>query len=245
MRSQLLLTLPALAVADAWDQKPMGSFSNIADAFKNLYKQAQAFIPTQNPIGNPVQAAAAAIVNLAVTPLTINNYKSVLLSSEPPKATGEPDEWLIYVSGGNKTCYGRCENATHAWNASTALLAAQAKGPKLASIDCETDGVLCAAWSVTPPLLAQFLIPRDAAADTTVRYLPLNTTTVSAKSIVDMQTHDAWQRVAPYSGLFHPFNGILATTGANIPYGYAVWAFAQMPSWLPMILISFISRSFM
>lgn len=240
MRSALFIALPALVAAE---QKPLGDFG---DKLQGWWKQAQAYIPTSVPnVPNPAHAAAAGVASLTVTPLTINNYKEVLASKEPPKVTGEPDEWLIYVSGGNKTCFGRCDNATIAWNASTALLAAQSNGPNLASLDCETDGQLCAAWSTTPPLLAHFLIPRIAGADVTARYLPLNTTTVTAKSIADFSSLKQWERIEPYTGLFHPFNGPLAKFGLNIPLGWVIWGFAQMPSWMPMILISFISRSFM
>jgi hypothetical protein len=240
MRSSFLLALPALVAAE---QKPLGDFG---DKLQGWWKQAQSYIPTQVPsVPNPVHAAAAKIANLAVTPLTINNFKEVLESKLPPKATGEPDEWLVYIDGGNKTCYGRCENTTLAWNAATVLVSAQSGAPKLASIDCETDGVLCAAWSVTPPSLYHFLIPREADADATVRYLPLNTTDVTAKSIADFTTKKQWEAIKPYTGLFHPFNSPLAKFGINIPLGWVIWGFAQMPSWLPMILISFISRSFM
>jgi hypothetical protein len=49
----------------------------------------------------------------------------------------------------------------------------------------------------------------------------------------------------PYEGLFHPFNGELQKFGLAIPYAYVTWAFSKMPSWMPMIVVSFLSRSFM
>lgn len=46
-----------------------------------------------------------------------------------------------------------------------------------------------------------------------------------------------------YEGFFHPFDGPLAQYGLTIPFGYLVWGFSQIPSWMFMIGISFFSRT--
>jgi hypothetical protein len=93
------------------------------------------------------------------------------------------------------------------------------------------------------------LLPKPLADQTkpatTVRWIPLNRTTVTASDIYELSTKQKYLETAPYEGYFHPFDGLLATTGANVPIAWAMWGMAKMPSWLPMILISFLSRQFM
>lgn len=110
MRPSLLLALPALALA-LEPQQPLG------DRFKDWWNKATSYVEASVPstIPNPVEAATAKVAELAVTNLTKDNWKSVLTPTEA-KFTGAPHEWLIYVHGGNKTCYDACTNATKAWN---------------------------------------------------------------------------------------------------------------------------------
>jgi hypothetical protein len=49
---------------------------------------------------------------------------------------------LAQITGGNKTCYGLCENAEIAWNTSVPLISASPNAPYLALLNCETDPVL-------------------------------------------------------------------------------------------------------
>lgn len=53
------------------------------------------------------------------------------------------------------------------------------------------------------------------------------------------------EKKEPYEGPWHPFNGFIQEYGLAVPLAYVFWGFSKMPSWLPMILISFLSRSFM
>ena len=48
-----------------------------------------------------------------------------------------------------------------------------------------------------------------------------------------------------YEGAFHPFDGSLAKFGLNQPMAYLLTAFALVPSWAFMIIISLASRSLM
>ena len=132
---------------------------------------------------------------------------------------------------------------------STALLAGSSNAPKLAAIDCEEEPVLCSEWVVTPPSIYHFLLPKPLADQskpvTTARYIPLNHTTVTAQQIAEIHTKQKYTETAPYEGYFHPFDSQLAKTGLNLPVAYVMWGFGKMPSWLPMILISFLSRTFM
>jgi len=100
-------------------------------------------------------------------------------------------------------------------------------------------------WSVHPPAIYHMLFPHGDSSPPTVRYIPLNTTNTTATSIAELHSKRTFEAVEPYTGLWQPFNGFLATSGLNLPLSYILWGFAKMPSWLPMVIISMLSRSFM
>lgn len=129
------------------------------------------------------------------------------------------------------------------------MLAAKSNAPKFAYLDCETEQILCNMWSVGAPSLYYFQIPKPLADQSApvpaVRYQPLNRTSTTAQTFKDLIVDNKIAQVEPYEGLFHPFNGELQKFGLALPYAYATWGFSKMPSWLPMILVSFLSRSFM
>jgi hypothetical protein len=129
------------------------------------------------------------------------------------------------------------------------VLAAKSNAPKFAYLDCETENILCNAWSVGAPSLYYFSIPKPLADQSapvpTVRYQPLNRTSTTAETLKELVVDNEIEKVVPYEGIFHPFNGELQKFGLAIPYGYVTWGFSKMPSWLPMIAVSFLSRSFM
>jgi hypothetical protein len=79
----------------------------------------------------------------------------------------------------------------------------------------------------------------------TVRYRPLNKTTTTTETLKKLIVDNEIEQVEPYEGIFHPFNGALQQYNLAIPYAYVTWGFSKMPSWMPMIIISFLSRSFM
>lgn len=104
-------------------------------------------------------------------------------------------------------------------------------------------------WSLGPPSLYHIQLPKplpdQSKPATTVRYIPLNRTSVTAREIAEYHTKEKYKEVEPYEGAFHPFDGWLQTTGINLPLAYFMWGMSKMPTWLPMIVISFLSRSFM
>lgn len=76
------------------------------------FDKAKSYIPSGTPsIPNPVHAGAAAVAAQKVQNVNIRNYERLLA----PKPDGE-EEWLIYATGGNKTCFGRCGKVDLAWN---------------------------------------------------------------------------------------------------------------------------------
>ncbi|KAF2090204.1 hypothetical protein K490DRAFT_35539 [Saccharata proteae CBS 121410] len=237
----LLIALPAVALAQ--EQAPL------ADKVKGWFNKATSYVSSVAPAApSPVDAGAAKVAELVVEPLTLENWHSVLAPTAAASADG-PEEWMIYVTGGNATCYGLCGNTTEAWNRSTPLLSASPNPPHLAVLDCETEPILCNSWAASAPSVVHMLIPAPLADQskpaTTVRFIPLNRTSTTAGDITAIHTEEKYKKVEPYEGIFHPFDGQLAQYGVAIPVAYVFWGFSKMPSWLPMIAISFLSRTVM
>lgn len=239
--SPLLLALPALSAAQqvpfldqvkAWFGKATDSLSSALPSASTL------------SIPNPVASAAKKVASLKVERLTLANHKQIL---QPGAATAHPgiEEWMIFVTGGNKTCYGLCRHAEIAWNESVALISASRSPPNLAMLNCETDGVLCNTWMVDRPALIHMLLPQPAAdqstPSTTVRYIHVNRTSVTAPDIAAVHLKEKYKETEPYDGVFHPFDGPLARFGLNVPVGYLVWGLGKIPSWAFMVGISFLS----
>ncbi|XPS71939.1 Aminoacyl-tRNA hydrolase [Ascochyta lentis] len=243
--SSVVLALPALAVAE--QQIPL------LDKVKGFFNQATASVASVIPSAPsvpsaPVEAAAAKAAAVVQYNLTLENWKEVL-TVDPTVSAPATQEWLIFVTGGNSTCYGFCGPAEKAWNASVPVIAAQPSSPKLGFIDCERENILCNSWSVGAPSLIKFRIPKPLADQSApvpeFRYKPLNRTSTTTETFKELVIDNQIDAIPPYEGLFHPFNGLLQQYGLAIPFGYATWGFSKMPSWLPMILISFFSRTFM
>lgn len=105
MRFLLFLAFLTAFVA-AQEQVPLG------DRVQGWFNKAKSYIPTATPVVPPQKAAAEKLPEKAVTPFTIDNYQSIL---EP---SSEPQNWLVFVTGGNKTCFGRCDRAEKEFNVS-------------------------------------------------------------------------------------------------------------------------------
>jgi len=245
----LILALPALAVADQipiFDQLK-GQFNSLLAQVTGAATSVASSIPTPSVV-NPVDAGAAAIANSAVEKITLENYQNVLRGD---RATASPgiEEWMMYVTGGNKTCYGLCDHANNEWYKAIPMLLASKNTPHLASLDCETQPVLCHAWALGAPTLVHMFLPQplpdQSTPASTLRSIGLNRTEVTAGYIASLHTEEKYKDFPVYEGFWHPFDGPLAKFGAGIPLGYVIWGFSQVPSWMIMIGISFFSRTIM
>lgn len=111
--SSAILALPALALAQ--DQVPL------ADKVRGWFKQAQEYLPTAasvpSVIPNPVDAGASFVAEAVVHELNLTNWQSIVAPS-PSAQTAGPEEWMIFLTGGNTTCYGLCGNVTKEWTVS-------------------------------------------------------------------------------------------------------------------------------
>ena len=238
LSTQFLLALPAIAAAQ--QQKPLG------ETVQSWFDKAKSYIPSAAK--EPVAAGAAKVAAANVTPLTKSNWADVLSPSKTLPSEG-PETWMVLVTGGNKTCYGRCGKIEEAWNESAALFAADPTAPHLASVDCDKQPILCAIWAAGPPTIWHIQRP-IAQADqstpaTTIHIVPLNTTRTNAQEIVQIHTQKTYEKRPAYDGAFHPFDGYLAKLYLNIPAGYGIFAFSMIPSWAFMIGISMFSRNIM
>lgn len=168
---------------------------------------------------------------------------------------------MIFVSGGNKTCYGQCTELESVWNETAAIFATTglAKAPKLGYINCETTPLLCSILHASPPSLWYIQLPAKAEEKTTIRIIGLNNTKTvvndndeeehsqgtTARDIVRIHTQKKYEETDVYDGIFHPFDSNLAKYGLTKPVGYVLYAFGLVPSWLVMIVVSFASRNLM
>lgn len=238
LSASLLAILP-LTIA-AQQQKPLG------ENIQSWFEKAKSYIP--NAASAPIASTAAKAAASNVVPLTKDNWQSILTPSTSDPFQG-PESWMVFFSGENKTCYGKCAELEQAWNESAALLAADPSAPKLAYVNCDRQAILCATWAAGPPTIWHIQLPVVQADQskpaTTIRIVGLNTTTTTARDIVQIHTEKMYEKRPVYEGALHPFDGWVAKYGLLTPLGYTMFAFANVPSWAFMIGISMFSRYIM
>lgn len=247
LTTALTLALPALASAQA--QKPL------TDQMKNWFSMATASLLNAVPtapsipaaIKSPVAAAAAKGASWTVHPLTMLNYEELL---DTDLSRPGPTEWMVLVSGGNKTCGGRCTRLEVAFNETASILAADVTAPKLGYLNCDDQAVLCATWQAKPPTIWHIHRPHPIAGEqsapvstVTINYLRLNETTT--QDIVALHTGKKYEDGLVYDGIFQPFDGLLKQYGIHKIAGYVMFAIGLVPSWGYMLAISMITRQAM
>lgn len=116
--SGLLLALPALAAAEE-QQIP------ILDKVKGFFNKASAAVSStisasmpSAPLDTATSEAAAKVAEVIQYPLTLENWKEVL-TVDPTASPPTTQDWLVFSTGGNNTCFGLCGNVTKAWNVCT------------------------------------------------------------------------------------------------------------------------------
>ena len=241
----LALVLPALATAQDI-QKPL--IQQAGDWINSL----RGYIPSTVPavpaaMKSPVVASAAKVAAKKVVPLTMANYESELTPS--PNSAQSPQEWMVFISGGNKTCGGHCERLEREWNQTASLLAADPTAPNLAFVNCDTQGVLCSTWMAKPPTVWHIQRP-VAQADqstpaSTIHINYFNVTHSTAGDMVALHTGKQYETGILYDGWFDPFDGQLAKLGLNKALGYVLFGIGMVPSWAFMIVVSMVSRTIM
>lgn len=210
--------------------------------------------------------AATALPPASITHLTSENWRTHL-SPSPSRASPDLDgreTWLVLISGGNKTCFGHCGHLEAEWNKTAALLTADPitaeTAPQLGYVNCDTSPVLCALWAARPVTLWHIQFPaihvkseeyssssdnNVPSSETTVRVISLNMTSTTAEELLHVHTRKTYETTPVYDSIFHPFDGALAKYGVALPVAYVIAGFSMIPSWMYMIIISFVSRTIM
>jgi len=251
-----LLALPVLASAA---ESP---FEQYKAKFQNFLSNFGAAAPSAETANAPAAAVTSASTGKSKTKkvvepkkiatLTLENWKDTLFEPVQPDATN-PEEWLVLLTGRNKTCFGRCDRVEAAFDESAlqfATLPASQKSPHLAKLNCEDQPVLCNSWSANTGGLWLFeMLPAPAPIDVFTKRV--NLTTVTTQDVVDAyantergDTETGWKPIAQ-DGYFHPFEGKFAKLNVAVPIGYVLWALNAIPSWGMMLIVSFLSRSMM
>lgn len=111
--STLLLALPALAIAE--EQVPL--FEKVKGFFNKATAAVSSAVPAapSNPIKAATDKASSKAAAAIQHTLTLENWREIL-TVDPTASPPTTQDWLIFVTGGNTTCYGLCANATKAWN---------------------------------------------------------------------------------------------------------------------------------
>ena len=255
----VLSVLPLLPLAA--DQKPL------QEKAQGWLNKAKSYLPTAVPTvpgltgiekvhnpkptaRSPIKEAANVIAAKKVTPITRANWHEYLT---PASNTKQPSEWLIFVTGGNKTCSGsQCHNIHVSWNESAAILAADPLSPKLGLVDCDNNRVLCAIWTAQPPTIWHIRRPAPGQAlpgrapgisETRVNYL--NYTTTGVNDIVALHTGNKYEDGYLYEGNFHLFDSWLAQNGLLDITGWVLFIAGVVPTWGVMLTISMVTRALM
>ena len=106
----LLALLPAATIAAAADDQQVP----LKDKAAGWFDKAKSFIPSGIP--NPIDAGASAVAARKVERINIRNWQRKL----SPKLEGE-EEWMVYLTGGNKSCFGRCGDVDLVWNVCSSI----------------------------------------------------------------------------------------------------------------------------
>ncbi|KAK8107326.1 uncharacterized protein PG998_009339 [Apiospora kogelbergensis] len=228
-----VLALPLLASAEVPEYQ--AQFQNYLGKFKS-------YIPSHSKT-DPVGAAEAKIGSMKMDVLTLNNWRENLYADVKPGST-TPEEYWVFVTGGNKTCFGHCDKIEKAFNETAGKFALLPNAPHTGYLNCEHEPVLCNAWSVPTGTIWVFeMLPEPAPIDIWVKRFNLTTTT--SDDIVARHSEGYKKTFALHEGTFHPFNGWWAQNNLSLPVGYVLWFFNVVPSWLLMLVLSFVSRSMM
>lgn len=140
---------------------------------------------------------------------------------------------------------GHCLKVEEAFNQTAAKLAVRPDAPHVGFVNCDDQPILCNAWSAGAGSVWLFeMLPPPAPIDIYIKRMNLSTT--DSDTFLDLyKTREDKSQFHKKDGYFHPFNGELAQYGLAVPLAYALWGLSVVPSWAMMLVVSFVSRTFM
>ena len=139
---------------------------------------------------------------------------------------------------------GRCDHIEKVFNQTAAQFALMPNAPPVGYLTCEKEPVLCNAWSVPAGVVWVFeMLPEPAEVDIWTKRF--NITTATPDEIVEVYKDGFKKHFKLHEGAFHPWKGWFAKNNLALPIGWVLFVFNMFPSWMLMLAISFISRTFM
>jgi hypothetical protein len=104
--TSIVALLPALALAQ--EQIPL------ADRVQGWFNKAKSFVPSAPQAANaPIEKMAEKVSESHVTTIDMSNWQDLLTPGV------KEEDWFVYVTGGNKSCFGRCGQADKAFQVSS------------------------------------------------------------------------------------------------------------------------------
>ena len=141
---------------------------------------------------------------------------------------------------------GYCYKAEAAFNETAARFSAltETETPNMATINCDDERVLCAAWGAGPgSLWILDVLPPPSDIEIYSKRLNLSRVTVDdVEKYLDPAERGEFK---PLATIFHPFNSKIAKLGLSVPVGYVIHYVGLVPSWMFMFGLSILSRTMM
>lgn len=245
--------LPSLALAE---QHPfLAMLQPYIDQAQPYLQQVQPYIDSAKsylPSQQPTAAATAAgstpsrmSSTSSIIELTSANYEQYFHPPTTPSSIIGHENWMILVSGGNKTCQGHCGAVDDSWIKAAGTLAASSTPPKLGYVNCDSQALMCSALFAVPPAIWYLERATAAGMSSPIHIVPLNVSSVTAPELVAIHAQKTYLDRPLYEGYMHPFDGPVAKAGLTVPVGYLVYVFTLVPSWTIMLAVSFLSRTMM
>lgn len=119
LTSYLALALPALAAAQ--EQAFLEQFQQQAG---HWWDRVQDF--GKNLISQTVGATSAKVADANVHYLQSDSWKETLQHSGTARPYSPPEAWMVLITGGNRTCKGRCERLNRAFNVRSLICSCRA-----------------------------------------------------------------------------------------------------------------------
>ncbi|KAH6666497.1 hypothetical protein F5X68DRAFT_54823 [Plectosphaerella plurivora] len=240
------LALPILgAVAEV--PQYQAQFQNVMG---NIGAQVPGWIPF--PSRHDETEAARTKADQSISVLNIFNWKDTLYEpvlnkfkdspADGPRLSSEsPENWWLLVTGGNKSCLGRCAQVEQAFNETAAKFATLPKAPHMAYVDCDKQPILCNVLSTGPATLWSIDMEWPGN-NVTIWTRRMNVTTTTTETFEKLYKEDRAENFRISANNWHPFNSWLAQNHLAIPIASILWAFSVIPNWATMLIISFFSR---
>lgn len=121
MRPQYLALSAVFSVTLA-QQVPLfdrarGYFAQASSLAQSAINSAQTAIASgATAADSPIDITASKIAASSIPELKWSNWRNILSHSGKTRPSHERELWMVLMTGGNKTCHGKCTQVDKAWN---------------------------------------------------------------------------------------------------------------------------------